>query len=163
MDNDQRNPAYEIIILGLGNPLMSDDGIGVFVADELKKLEWPPELLIIEVGTSVFYYLQEISQARHVIAIDALQAGGNPGCVYRLDIKDVVDCPEQNAHGISLPGIVKLARSTTGFPEAITIYGVEPEKLDFGEGLSFTAKNAVPKLISLLKDDIQKLISYNQG
>ncbi len=163
MNNNQSNPTYEILILGLGNTLMSDDGIGVFVAGEFKKMEWPPELLILEVGTAVLYYLQEISQARQIIAIDALQAGGHPGCVYRLGIEDVVHLPGQDAHGMSLPGIVKLARSTTGLPEAITIFGVEPEKLDFGEGLTFAVKGAVPKLFSLLKTEINKLLENNQG
>lgn len=163
MNKTQKNPKCRILILGLGNPLMGDDGIGVILAKELKKLKWPPGLRILDVGTSVFYYLGEISQARQVIAIDAFQAGGYPGCVYRLDIEDVADFPEQDAHGMSLPGIIKLARSITGLPEAITIYGVEPEKLDFGQGLTFVVKSTVPKIISLLKTEVQEIIKKSWG
>ncbi len=162
MNKTSENPTGKILILGLGNPLMGDDGIGVFVAEELKKLEWPPEVQILEVGTSVFHYLQEISQAKHIIAVDALQAGGHAGYVYRLDIEDVEYLPERGAHSMSLPGVVKLARNVAGLPEVVTIYGVEPEKLGFGEGLTFAVKSKLPKIIFLLITEVQKLIRNNQ-
>ncbi|GAB6181476.1 HyaD/HybD family hydrogenase maturation endopeptidase [Desulfotomaculum defluvii] len=158
MNNIQKNLTYQILILGLGNPFMGDDGIGIFVVEELEKMEWPHDVRIIDVGTSIINYLWEISQARQVIIIDALGAGGPPGCVYRLDMEDVMDYPNQDAHDMSLPTIIKWTRGITGLPEGITIYGVEPEQLDFGKELSMVVKNTMPKIITEIKTEVQRLI-----
>lgn len=162
-NNIENNPTYQILILGLGNLLMADDGIGIFVIEELKKRRWSSAVRILEVGNSVFNFLQEISHTRHVIAIDAVRAGSNPGSVYRLDIEDLVDNLEQDAHGMSLPGVVRLVRSNTGLPETVTIYGVEPEDLSFGGGLTLPVKRTIPKIILAIASEVQGLIKNNKG
>ncbi|AEG60304.1 hydrogenase maturation protease [Desulforamulus ruminis] len=142
------------LYLGWGNPLLGDDGIGVLIAEELGKLEWPHEVRIIEVGTSIFNFLQEVSPVRQVIVIDAFRAESPPGCVYRLDTEDVMDYLEQNAHDMSLPTIIKWARGITGLPEGLIIYGVEPQQLDFGKGLSVGLKAIVSKIITEIKTEV---------
>ncbi|MDD4237797.1 MAG: hydrogenase maturation protease [Desulfotomaculaceae bacterium] len=152
-----------LLILGLGNLLMTDDGIGIFVVKELQQLEWPPEVQILEVGTSVCYYLEEISRSRLVIAIDAIHAKSNPGSVYRLDIDDVLDHQEQDLHGISLPGVIKRAQNINGLPETVTIYGVEPEDLGLGIMPTSTLQLVGFKLVALITAEIQRLLGKKKG
>jgi len=163
MMTGQNVPKLQILILGLGNPLMTDDGIGIFVMKELKKLKWPPEVQLLEVGTSVFYYLEEISRSQHIIAIDALLAGGNPGSLYRLNIDDVRNHKEQDLHGLSLPGVIKWAKNITGLPETLTIYGLEPEDLGSGVTPTSTLQRVGIKLVALIIDETQRLLGNKKG
>ncbi|TEB17308.1 hydrogenase 2 maturation endopeptidase [Pelotomaculum sp. FP] len=137
---------------------MTDDGIGIFVLEELQKLEWPPEVQLLEVGTSVFYYLEEISRSRHVIAIDAIRAGDSPGSVYCLGIDDVLDHKEQDLHDMSLPGVIRQAKNITGLPETLTIYGVEPADIDLGVTPTSALQQAGKRLVALITAEIQRLL-----
>ncbi|TEB05363.1 hydrogenase 2 maturation endopeptidase [Pelotomaculum schinkii] len=137
---------------------MTDDGIGIFVLEELQKLEWPPEVQLLEVGTSVFYYLAEISRSRHVIAIDAIRAGDSPGSVYCLGIDDVLDHKEQDLHDMSLPGVIRQAQNITGLPETLTIYGVEPADIDLGVTPTSALQQAGKRLVALITAEIQRLL-----
>ncbi|HBV99133.1 MAG TPA: hypothetical protein DEF36_19095 [Desulfotomaculum sp.] len=148
---------YKILVLGLGNLLMGDDGIGVLAVEELKKSEWPPGVHILEVGTSVFYYLAEICRAQHLIAVDALSAGGAPGSIYRLDWEDIFCGPEKGAHAISLPGLIKMARAMTGLPGSAAIIGVEPGNLGLGEPLSFAVREALPVILRRVTKEVEKI------
>lgn len=152
---------YAILILGMGNPLMSDDGLGVSVAEALKQKQWPPEVLVLEIGTSAMYYLEEISRSRHLIAVDAVRAGGKPGSIYRLTAENILCSPDscRDVHNLSLPGVIGLARETKGFPANFIVYGVEPLNLSFGCQFSPEVKKALPKVIKEVEKEISKLMS----
>lgn len=152
----------EVLVIGLGNVLMSDDGFGVYVVDELKKKDWPPEVSILEVGTSVVCYLEEISQSRSVIAVDAVRAGGKSGSVYRLVCGDIMNLPDdrRDAHGFLLPDVIKLARGTTGFPVNLIIFGMEPLDLGFGNQLSPVARKSLPEVIDAVAKEIENLLAH---
>lgn len=156
---------YEVLVLGLGSVLMSDDGLGVRVVEELVRKEWPPGVSLLEVGTSVMYYLEEISRSRHIVVVDAVRGGGEPGSVYRLQAEDVAHLPDdrRNSHGISLLDVIELARGLTGFPADIVIYGVEPMDLGPGNKLSSAVHKVLPALINKLSEEIQKLASHNHS
>jgi len=150
---------YNVLVIGLGNLIMSDDGLGIHVAEDLRQKEWPPGVSILEVGTSVLNYLEEIGRSRHLIAIDAVRAGGVPGSVYRITGHDV---PKQlgglrDAHGVSLAGVIDLARGITGFPDSIVVYGVEPRNLGFGNQLSPAVKKVLPVVIKKITSEIVKI------
>ena len=137
---------------------MSDDGIGVLLAQELKKLRWPPGVQVLEIGTSVFNYQEEISLSQHVIVVDAVNAGGSPGCVYRLGVEDIVENPERDPHNVSILDIIRLARQVKGLPETVTIYGVQPGDLSFGGGLTPAVACALSKITFSITNDVGRLI-----
>jgi hydrogenase maturation protease len=150
---------YNVLVLGLGNLLMSDDGLGIHAAEGLRQKEWPPGVLIQEVGTSVLNYLEEIGSSSHVIAIDAVRAGGVPGSVYRITGQDMPGPPGglRDAHGVSLSGAIDLARGITGLPASLVIFGVEPRNLGFGNQISPAVKKALLRVIKMITEEILKI------
>lgn len=149
-----------MLILGLGNLLMSDDGLGIHVTEVLKQKKWPPGIVILEVGTSVMYYLEEISQTRNLIAVDAVRAGGKPGAIYRLTLDQLADAPGRcESHSFSLLEVIQLARLITGMPAGIVIYGVEPGQLSPGTQLSPAVQSTLSRLIDEVTREIERILA----
>lgn len=140
---------------------MADDGLGVYASEELKKKEWPPGIAILEVGTSVVCYLEDISLSRNVIAMDAVRAGGKPGTIYRLTPGEMLNPPDcwRDSHGLPLPGVIALARELKGFPASFIVYGMEPLDLSYGFRLSTSVKKSLPLMISKVGEEIKRLFS----
>ena len=80
------------VILGVGNVLLSDEGIGVHVANELSTMELPPGVSVIEGGTDGFRLLNIITEADRLIVVDAVKGGAGPGSIYRFNVDEVKEC-----------------------------------------------------------------------
>lgn len=152
---------YQILVLGIGNLLMQDDGVGVYLAQQMEKQQWPSAVTVIETGTALFNYLGEISQSQTVLLIDAVRAGGAPGSVYRLTLSDLASSPDdcRDAHGVSLCHLIQLARMLVGYPKQVFIYGVEPKELGPGLGLSLEVVEALPKVVQAVNREIEKILN----
>lgn len=152
---------YPILILGIGNLLMLDDGVGVYLAQKLQNQTWPLGVTVLEAGTALFNYLEEISQAQTVLLIDAVRAGGIPGNIYRLNLTDLVSSSDgcRDAHGFSLYHLIQLARKLTGYPKQVLIYGVEPKELGPGLGLSSEVGEILPKVLQAIAREIEKILN----
>jgi len=133
-----------ILIMGLGNELMTDDGVGVHAVRELSKA--PPDGVgVAEVGTSILRAPHLLEEADIIIAIDAVEAGGEPGDIYQFDLSDA-DIQERRVslHDLGLIGALRL------MPEEkrprVFILGVEPATIDYGMALSATVQSALPRV-----------------
>ena len=134
-----------ILIVGLGNVLLQDDGVGVHAVRELQKLVLPG-VLAVEVGTAVFDGLHLFEKAYKILAIDAMQAGGSPGTIYSFGVSDVADHgPQASLHELSLLAALRFLPKGAG-PQ-ISILGMEPESIDFGLDLSPALQVNLPKLV----------------
>ena len=74
----------KLLVLGIGNMLLTDDGVGVFASQELMKEDWPEQVTIREGGTftqDIFYSFKGYS---HLLVLDVVHCGGKPGTLYRL-------------------------------------------------------------------------------
>jgi len=152
---------YQVLVLGLGNLLMTDDGFGVLAAQILMQKAWPSGVAVMDIGTAAFYFWEEISLSRHVIAIDALRAGGKPGSIYRLTGTDILHPLGgwRAAHGLTFPDVLTLAGEMSGYPTGVLIYGVEPLDLRFGHPLSPVLKKTLPEVVEQVVGEINRLLS----
>ena len=142
-----------ILIAGLGNVLLKDDGMGVHAVRELKKNP-PPGVLVVEVGTAVLDALHLFEWADKILAIDAMEAGGFPGTIYSFGMGDVAEGPKVSLHELSLRGALRfLPRSVN--PE-IAVLGVEPEIIDYDLNLSPSLQRALPRLLREAKEIIAR-------
>lgn len=150
------NLKCKVLVLGIGNLLMSDDGLGVYAAQWLKQKEWPQGVSILEVGTSVLNYIQEIGRCCCVIVIDAVRGGDKPGSIYLHRDDNIMHYvyDRQDAHGFSVLQAVELARELTGYPDKLIIYGMEPMHINYGEGLSPVVIKALPMLVNQVIKEI---------
>lgn len=160
----------DILIVGLGNPILGDDGIGWRVAEAVKKalLEQAAENQNIDVacfalgGLSLMEHLIGYDQA---IIIDAVQTTtGVPGQVYDLHLADLPDLSVGHmtaAHDTSLQNALTLGRTMgASLPHEIRIVGIEAERIyDFSEELSADVAAAVPVATQLVFQQLETMLN----
>ena len=142
MGPKQRQPR--ILIAGLGNYLLRDDGIGVHAVRALQQTP-PPGAVLADIGTAVLDALHLLEWADKILAIDAMQAGGPPGTLYAFGV-DAVEGPgmQTSLHELNfLAALDFLPRRTK--PEILMV-GMEPETIDYGLDLSPAVAAALPEL-----------------
>lgn len=140
------------VILGVGNVLLSDEGVGIHVVQELMKMSFPPAVKVIEGGTSGFGLLNIVMETERLIVIDAVKGGGEPGTMYLFNIKDAPDFPDgykTSVHEVGILEVVHLAGLIGNKPET-TIIGVEPKSLESGMVLSSEVGAKIPRIIELV-------------
>ena len=141
-----------ILVVGLGNLLLQDDGVGVHAVYALQQ-ETPPGVCVADVGCAVLDALHLFEWADRIIAIDAMQAGGAPGTVYTYREDDVADNPMPvSLHEVS----IKAAFRFTDKPIAaeILFIGVEPDVIDYGLELTPDVEAAMPTVLKAVRDMI---------
>jgi hydrogenase maturation protease len=141
-----------ILVMGLGNLLLGDEGVGVHVAQALLKTTAPDGVTVLDVGTAVLDALFDLDEADFVIVIDAVVAGGAPGTVYRVPFEQMLH-PEMipSMHGFDLSRVLALTGRQTS-PEILVI-GVEPATIDWSLELSPEVRNALPAVIDQVKKE----------
>jgi hydrogenase maturation protease len=147
----------KIIILGIGNLLLSDEGIGVYVANELSKMDLPPEVSVVEGGTDGFRLLNIITEADRLIVIDAVRGGEEPGSIYRFDINEIKNVPtgfKTSVHQVGILEVINLSELIGKTPHA-TVIGVEPKSLEMSMELSPEVKAKVPRVIELVMNELK--------
>jgi hydrogenase maturation protease len=135
----------DIVILGVGNLLMSDDGIGVHAAQVLA-LNPPPGAEVVDVGTDVLSTLPFLEKASHALIIDAVRSGGTPGTLLSFSEADLsVRIGTPTAHAINVLASRHLMSPGAAWPE-IHVLGVEPESLEYGMTLSPAVAATLPQI-----------------
>jgi len=141
-----------IVIIGFGNLLMGDDGVGIQVAQKLMETSLPVNVKVIDGGVASFEILDEVRTADFIILIDALAAGGKPGEIYRL-LSEELDSFKVNQglslHEFTLIDSLRLAKTVGSMPP-IVIYGIEPADVSFRWGLTPVVKQAAQRLIPMI-------------
>jgi len=144
------------LIIGYGNPLKSDDGLGWHVADQLSRQLPSPEVKVIRAHQLMPELAEEVSHAEFVVFIDARE-GGLPGEINR----QVVDSQERSArvfvqsHDLSPASILQLANELYRAAPRACLLTVSGEHFEDGDSLSQPVLLAVPRVIA----EVKKLIS----
>lgn len=143
------------LVLGIGNTLLADEGVGVHVARTL--MPWGEEngVDVIDAGTAVIDVIDDICTADLIVIIDAMAANGSPGTIYRVPLKE---CESSlviaSMHGFDISRVVALA-GRREMPEVIVI-GVEPKRIEWSLDLSSEVANVVPQIAGAVKQEVMK-------
>jgi hydrogenase maturation protease len=148
----KRRPP-RILIAGLGNYLLRDDGIGVHAVKALQRTP-PPGVVVAEVGTAVLDALHLLEWAEKILAIDAMQAGGTPGTLYVFGVNAVAG-PGMQASLHELNLLAALEFLPRQIKPEILIVGIEPETIDYGLDLSPAMAAVLPELTR----EVRKIVS----
>ena len=143
-------------IVGLGNILLTDDGVGVHAVRRLRR-DPPENTTVAEVGTAVLDAVPLLEDVDVIVAIDAVQAGGSPGTVYCFDLDEVDMRQDLSLHDYGIAAAVQAVPSETR-PD-VTIIGVEPAVLDYGMQLSPAVQAALPNVVRMARTTIAKRIN----
>lgn len=144
----------KILIVGIGNLLCCDEGIGVHVIQEMEKTRLPNHIELLDMGTSTMDLISHLEGVKKLIAIDAMKAGGTPGTIYKCKPEDLIPEGERpvSLHDIGLLETLTMAKKM-GMEIHTVIFGVEPKVLDWGMELSEEVRNRIPLIIeAVLKE-----------
>ncbi len=128
------------LILGIGNNLLQDEGVGVHLVQRLQgRLAEHSEVTCLDGGTLSFTLADAVASHPNLIVIDACATGGPPGTVCRFEGAEMdryLRGGGKSVHEVSLSDLLDMARLTGGLPGHRLLVGVEPECLDWGETLT---------------------------
>ena len=134
---------------------MMDEGIGIHAVQELEKLGLPPDVKIIDGGTSpdLIAYTRA---GEKLIIIDSAKAGGEPGDIYRFKPEDLASEKPvlASAHQMGVVENLALMDMTGHKPSEIVIIGVEPGTIDWGMELTPRLRARLPKIIEVVMKEI---------
>lgn len=148
------------LVLGLGNPLMGDDGTGLSALHCLKhSYELSPDVVLVDGGTWGMNLLPVIESHRQVILLDAINTGARPGSVVSLtrDALPIYFQHKLSPHQIDLREVLALAEWRGTMPEFLLAMGIQPEVVEMGYGLSPAVEHAMPVLVAMVVRQLQKL------
>lgn len=134
-----------VVVLGLGNPLMGDEGIGVRIIEILQgQAQSYPNAEFIDAGTGGLSILHMISGRQKAIIIDCALMGDEPGDVRIFgsdDVKTTKKLAHQSLHEADIIKVIEMSRQLGEGPDEVTFVGIEPESITERLGLSDTLEN----------------------
>ena len=144
------------LVLGLGNVIMGDEGVGVHVVRALEGLELPANVVCLDGGTGGFVLLEPLQQADHIILIDATDDGNPQGTVTRTTPRFSQDYPPTlTAHDIGVKDLLDAFYMHSGEREvvlyAISIDPRQPISMDLSEACLAARDEAVKRIAAELK------------
>ena len=149
-----------ILVLGLGNILLSDEGVGVRVVEALQqRYRIPDGVDVLDGGTSGMDMLDLIAKRDHLIVIDAVSTGDPPTTVIRLTGEAVPAFFQSkiSPHQLGLSDVLAALRLLESEPAGITLIGIIPAALDLGLELSPTIAAKLDDLVAMVTEELATL------
>lgn len=157
--------AQRILVLGLGNILLRDEGVGAHVAQRLQQRSLPGSVEIVDAGTAALDVLLLAQDIERLVIIDAMRTGGKPGTIYvaRVPVGETSQLAQMFAwqdgskislHQAGLLDALLAARAIGCAPEQIVIIGVEPAEVDCGLELTDEVERRIPEIIDTVLKEI---------
>jgi len=149
------------LVLGLGNTLLGDEGIGVHVVQTLEqKCVDLSDVTFLDGGTLSFTLAGYIEDCDHLIIIDAAQLHSIPGTisVYEGDDMDrfITKNRNKSVHEVNVTDILALSHLTGHLPERRALIGIQPQFIDWSDSLSDPVANAIPAVCDITQQLIQR-------
>lgn len=151
--------STKTVVLGVGNLLMRDEGVGVHVVNRLvQNYEIPEGVLVLDGGTlglDLLYYLEGIE---HLLILDAVEMGGAPGSLLRLEDDEVPNflSIRISPHEIGIPDMLFAAKLKGIYPPKVVLWGIQPERIEIGTDLSTTIATEVDALVDKVIEELEQ-------
>lgn len=161
-DNIASAITKKTAIMGFGNPVRSDDGVGVYVAQQLMRdMEGEDKVKVLDMGTSAFEVLFQLRGYEKIILVDAVINSGEPaGNIFRMPAEKVRASIQEDPlvflHAMKWDQALSYARKILrdDFPDDIVVYLVAVEDTAMNDHMSELAKEAANKVIGLVKEEL---------
>jgi hydrogenase maturation protease len=147
-----------IVVLGLGNLLMADEGVGVAIVQSLtRKAAGYPEVDFVDAGTGGLAVLHELDGRSKAVFVDCAFMGQTPGTIRRFtpdqvaSVKPILDVSGHEGDPLR---IVEMARTLGQCPAEVVFFGIEPERVEPGMGLSDSLKARWPEYMGLISKEL---------
>jgi hydrogenase maturation protease len=151
---DHSYKMVDTIVMGIGNLLLGDEGVGVHAAQALMKMDLPDAVEVLDVGTALLDALPALENKKRVIILDAMQAKGKPGTIYRT----LLEHCQQNQRIDSMHSFDlfrMLAFNQNDIKPEVIVLGVEPAIIEWGLELSPEVYASFPFLIEAVLKEVR--------
>jgi hydrogenase maturation protease len=151
--------VLRVCVIGIGNTLMGDDGVGVRVAEVLASRDLGPDTEVVSGGTSGMALSRYFVEADCVVVIDAIAAGDAPGSVFRFTPDDIgmSQLRSHTSHGLSLPSIMMAAQLQGAAPDVV-VYAVQIGDITCGfDTLTPEVAAAIPDIADMVAEEARRL------
>lgn len=142
----------ETIVLGLGNVLMGDEGIGVRIVEKLESVCGRfPETDFVDAGTGGMSVLHLLAGRKKAVIVDCCVMGAEPGTIKRFSVDDVESVKKLShlsLHEVDILNVVRLARQMGECPEDIIFFGIEPLAIEQRMNLSPLLEEKLPRYVA---------------
>lgn len=138
----------DTLILGIGNTLLSDEGVGIHALHQLQS-DYPdlPGVTFIDGGTLSFTLAAYLQDCNNIIVLDAAQFKAPPGTVRTLvgtDMDDFLGAARRSPHEVGLLDLFDIARLTESLPVKRALIGIQPKSIEWGMSPTPVVKSALP-------------------
>lgn len=150
------------LILGIGNTLLSDEGIGVHVLHDLQKHDSPAFASVetLDGGTLSFTLAGPIENAERLIVIDATELKSTPGTVRVFENQDmdtyITSGNKKSVHEVSLADVMSISLLSGNLPQKRALVGIQPAYLDWGDRPTEAVSAAIPLAISHIESLLER-------
>ena len=145
------------LVMGIGNILLRDEGVGVRTIEAMQQIELPQGVELVDAGTAGADLIDLVADRRKLIVIDAIEADAAPGTVFRLLAEDLA--PQDGAmislHQLGLVESLAMAKHLGCAPQQVVVFGVQPAVISTGLDLSPQVAAAVPKVIQAVLSELR--------
>jgi hydrogenase maturation protease len=156
-------------IIGLGNSILKDDGVGIYAAREIRrcldKICLDADVDIVETEVGGFSLMELMVGWKRIILVDSIQFDGlEPGTVVRIQPHDLhTSLRLRSVHDIDLPTVLELGRRLgLAMPEEVSVFGIQAkDALTFGESLTDAAERGLKEAVNLVLEEIQNSSASN--
>lgn len=146
----EQKPEMHTLVLGIGNILMQDEGLGVRAVERLQALyRLPPEVRAVDGGVMGLDLLPYLEDAKRVLILDAVQIGRPPGSIVRLESEQIPAALalKTSIHQVGLQEVLAVGRLRDTLPVHIALWGMQPASLEMGTDLSPVVSAALDGLV----------------
>ncbi|WP_426416027.1 HyaD/HybD family hydrogenase maturation endopeptidase [Aestuariirhabdus sp. LZHN29] len=149
-----------VLVLGVGNILLTDEGIGVRVVEALeKRYQFSPDVDLVDGGTAGMELLDTIANRDHVILIDAVHTGDAPGTLVTLRDEQVPAMFRQkiSPHQLGISDLLAIMSLTGEMPNHFTLFGVVPISMDTGVALTPEIDAKLEQMVQFCVEELERL------
>jgi hydrogenase maturation protease len=153
----QEPSAERVLVLGVGNLLRGDEGVGIHAVRELTKRPLPPHVDVVDGGTAGLDLLHLMGEYDRVVIIDAVEAGEEPGAILRFAPQDITSQAGDFAislHQTEVLEVFSLAAYLGRDLPPILIYGMQPEAMGWSTELSSTVQERLEALLDAIQEEL---------
>lgn len=156
-----RTKKSKPVVLGLGNPIFQDEGIGIHVVHQLMRDKLNESIELVDGGTDGLILLDTVEKTDNLLIIDAVNLNQAPGSISIIEGKDITVFAQAklSQHQLSFQEVLGLALLRGRLPKRLSLIGIQPKTIDIGTNLTPEVAQAVPKVINIVNDTMKKWLA----
>ena len=158
--------SAKVVLIGVGNPLLGDEGLGIAAIDRLREQDLPESVGLVDGGTNSLDALIDAREAERVIIVDAVDGGAEPGTLFRLDGEQLLaseGVPLLSLHQLNLKESLCLAELAGFNRDSLVVLGMQPAVMKPSMCLSDIVEKRMDTFLSEIKKEIRRVSDDTYG